>query len=63
MFLTSLLSVKCPDGSYFSFSCYDGKRSSLMHLFVESRVLFEEYKKKQFSEMLVGLEKSTAKEN
>ena len=47
VFLTYLLSVKRPDGSYFSFSCYDGKRSALMHLFLESGTLFEDMKKKQ----------------
>ena len=63
VFLTYLLSVKRSDGSFFSFSCYDGKRSALMHLVSESGAIFDAKKRKELSDMLVGLKKSIAKEN
>ena len=63
VFLTYLLSVKRGDGSFFSFSCYDGKRSALMHLVSESGSTFDARKKKELSDMLVGLKKTIAKEN
>jgi len=36
VFLTHLLSLKREDGTFFSFSCYDGKRSAFTHLITQS---------------------------
>ena len=32
-FFTYLLTFKAKDDLYFSYSCYDGKRSAMMHIF------------------------------
>ena len=63
VFMTYLLSLKRSDGNFFSYSCYDGKRSALMHLFSESGIVFDMKSKIELSDMMVGLKKSIAKEN
>ena len=63
VFMTYLLSLKRSDGIFFSYSCYDGKRSALVHLFSESGIVFDMKSKIELSDMMVGFKKSIAKEN
>ena len=61
VFLTYLLSVKRSNNKYFSFSCYDGKRSAFMHLMAQSDQIQDESDKKAMSKMMKGLRKTFAK--
>ena len=62
VFLTYLLSLKREDGTFFSFSCYDGKRSAFTHLITQSGNQQDNKDKEEMAKMMKGLRKTIAKE-
>jgi len=55
LFMTYLVSLKRADGTYFTFSCYDGKRSAIVHLISESSNHLSNIVRDALSDMLVSL--------
>jgi len=62
VFLTYLLSLKREDGTFFSFSCYDGKRSAFTHLITQSGNQQDNKDKEEMAKMMKGLRNTIAKE-
>ena len=62
VFLTYLLSLKREDGTFFSFSCYDGKRAAFTHLITQSGNQQDNKDKEKMAKMMKGLKKTIAKE-
>ena len=62
VFLTYLLSLKRAKNSFFSFSSYDGKQSSFVHLISPSGNKLDAKETLAISKMMKGLKKSIANE-
>ena len=61
VFVTYPLSIQKSNNAYFSFSCYDGKRSAFIHIIAQSGQTQDESDKKAMSKMMKGLRKNIAR--
>ena len=61
-FFTYLLSLRRADGTYYSYSTYDSKRSALMHMFRNEKHSMTNEDKEKLSEYMTSLRKSIASE-
>ena len=63
MFMAYLLSLKRPNGNYYSISYYEGKKSAFLNLIVESGNQWYEASLKDVATIMVSLKKTIAKYN
>lgn len=61
-FFTYLLSLRRADGTYYSYSTYDSKRSALMHMYRNEKHSMTNEDKDKLSEYMTSLRKSIASE-
>ena len=61
-FFTYICSIKRDDGTYFSFSCYEGKKTSLSYLFKSYEVIQSEAFKLKISKAFRSLRKTIKRE-
>ena len=61
-FFTYILSYKTQGGLFFSFSCYDGKRSAFMHLLSFSSEIWSFKEKQNLASLMQSLKKTIVKE-
>ena len=63
LFMTYLVSLKRADNTYFTFPCYDGKRSACVHLISETGNHLSDSFREELSYMLISLKKTFVKDN
>ena len=62
IFFTYLLSYKKVDGTFFSYSCYDSKKSAFMWMVTNSKSVMSVLEKQELSNLMVSLKKTIQKE-
>ena len=61
-FFSYILTYKAKDGNFFSYSCYDGKRSALMHMLNFSSDFWDFKEREKLSQLMTSLKKTIMQE-
>ena len=62
LFITYLLSYKKVDGTFFSYSCHNSKKSSFIWMVTNSKNVMSLLEKHELSNLMIGLKKTIQKE-